>query len=112
MLHALGEKRDVFFTLDGPRGPRYIAKPGAAFVAAKSGNPILPFNISVEKKWTVPSWDGFIVPKPFSRALVVIEPAIDVDADADAAEIERVRKEMQRAMDVLCLQGDSCWKEQ
>lgn len=110
MLRALKKQRDVFFTLDGPRGPRYVAKPGAAFVAGRSGNPILPFTISVEKKWVMRSWDGFIVPRPFSRALVLIGQAINVDADEDAASMERIRKEIQHTMDSLCRKADSCWE--
>lgn len=110
MLRALQAKRDVFFTLDGPRGPRYIAKPGAAYVAGKSGSPILPFTISVEKKWVMASWDGFIVPRPFSSALVLIGPSIDVTADADAMEMERIREEIQHTMDSLCNEADSRWE--
>ncbi|MBN2321173.1 MAG: lysophospholipid acyltransferase family protein [Acidobacteria bacterium] len=109
ILRALKAHRDVFFTLDGPRGPRYIAKPGAAFVAGKSGCPILPFTISVEKKWVMHSWDGFIVPKPFSHAMVLFGTAIDVDANADTTEMERVREEIQHSMNSLCHQADSCW---
>ncbi|MBN2241918.1 MAG: lysophospholipid acyltransferase family protein [Acidobacteria bacterium] len=110
-LRALQAERDVFFTLDGPRGPRYIAKPGAAYVAGKSGSPILPFNISVEKKWVMASWDGFIVPRPFSRALVLIGPAIEVAAHADAAEMERIRERIQQSMNGLSHEADSRWQK-
>jgi lysophospholipid acyltransferase (LPLAT)-like uncharacterized protein len=109
ILRSLRSQRDVFFTLDGPRGPRYIAKPGAAFVAGKSGNPILPFTISVEKKWILGSWDGFIVPKPFSRALVLIGSAIEVPRDANATEMDCTQEEIQQSMNSLCLQADSAW---
>lgn len=111
MLRALKRQQDVFFTLDGPRGPRYVAKPGAVFVAGKSGSPILPFTISTEKKWVMRSWDGFIVPKPFSRALVLIGPAIDAAADADTEAMERVQEEIQSSMNRLCLQADSFWEK-
>jgi lysophospholipid acyltransferase (LPLAT)-like uncharacterized protein len=81
-------------------------------VAGKSGSPILPFTISVEKKWVMSSWDGFIVPKPFSRALVLIGPAIDVAAHTDAMQMERIRDSIQSSMDSLCLEADSRWKNQ
>jgi lysophospholipid acyltransferase (LPLAT)-like uncharacterized protein len=109
MLHALRRNRDVFFTLDGPHGPRYIAKPGAVYVARKSGCPVLPFTISVEKKWVMRSWDGFIVPKPFSRAVVLIGPAIDVDPNADEAKMKHIEERIQNLMDSLCRQGDTWW---
>jgi len=110
ILRSLRQNRDAFFTLDGPRGPRYVAKPGAAYVAGKSGCPILPFTISVEKKWIMRSWDGFIVPKPFSRALVLIGPSIEVDRNADDAEMNRIRDRIQSAMEDLCDRADSRWE--
>src|SRR5437899_12652965 len=53
------------FTIDGPKGPRYVAKMGAVLLAKKTGNPILPFTISANRFWeTKKSWDRFQVPKP------------------------------------------------
>src|SRR6195256_3297906 len=34
------------FTIDGPKGPRYVAKMGAVLLAKKTGQPILPFTIT------------------------------------------------------------------
>ncbi len=79
------------FTIDGPRGPRYIAKMGAVLLAKKTGNPILPFAIAAEKYWEAKkSWDGFQVPKLFTRARVDIAPPIYVPPDADDKELECV----------------------
>src|SRR3989449_4698250 len=61
------------FTIDGPKGPRYVAKMGAVLLAKKTGNPILPFTITARKSWEAKkSWDGFQTPKPFTRARVFI----------------------------------------
>jgi lysophospholipid acyltransferase (LPLAT)-like uncharacterized protein len=109
ILRSLRRDRDVLFTLDGPRGPRYVVKPGAAYVARKSGNPILPFNISAEKKWVMGSWDGFIVPRPFSRALVVIGTAIHINPDADDSEMKGIEERIQNSMDALCRRSDTSW---
>jgi lysophospholipid acyltransferase (LPLAT)-like uncharacterized protein len=109
ILRSLRRDRDVLFTLDGPRGPRYVVKPGAAYIARKSGNPILPFTISAEKKWVMGSWDGFIVPRPFSRALVVIGTAIHINPDADDAEMKGIEERIQNSMDALCRRSDTSW---
>jgi lysophospholipid acyltransferase (LPLAT)-like uncharacterized protein len=109
MLRALKMNRDVAFTIDGPRGPRYVAKPGAAYLAWKSGNPVLPFNISVEKKWVMRSWDHFMVPKPFSRALVIIGAPIYVDGNATDEELRRTETQIQQSLDELRDRGDSHW---
>lgn len=109
MIRALRNGKNVLFTLDGPRGPRYVAKPGAVYVARKTGNPIVPFNVSVENKWIMHSWDRFIVPKPFSRALVLIGSPVDVDRDADEVEIHQIQERIQETMDNLCRRGDTYW---
>jgi lysophospholipid acyltransferase (LPLAT)-like uncharacterized protein len=109
MLRHMKQNRDVAFTMDGPLGPRYIAKPGAAYIARKSGNAVLPFSVSVEKKWVVRSWDHFIIPKPFSRAILVLGPPIYVDADASDEEIKKAEASIQSALDGLQHRTDAHW---
>ena len=98
------------FTIDGPKGPRYVAKMGAVLLAKKTGNPILPFTITAETFWEAKkSWDGFQVPKPFARARVDIAPPIYVAPDAEDEELKRKRDELQRALDELNRRGEE-WR--
>src|SRR5205823_5355921 len=54
------------FTIDGPKGPPYVAKMGAVLLAKKTGHPILPFTITAANFWEAnKSWDRFQVPRPF-----------------------------------------------
>ena len=89
------------FTIDGPKGPRYVAKMGAVLLAKKTGHPVLPFTIKAERFWQAKSWDAFQVPKPFTRARVLIAPPIYVAPDADESTLEAKRDELQRALDEL-----------
>ncbi len=58
-------------TADGPRGPAFIAKPGAAHLAALVDAPrIGAFYALPDRAWQIRSWDRFLIPKPFSRVLV------------------------------------------
>jgi lysophospholipid acyltransferase (LPLAT)-like uncharacterized protein len=99
------------FTIDGPKGPRYLAKMGAVLLAKKTGNPILPFTITADKRWEAKkSWDGFQVPKPFTRARVDIGHPIYVSADAGEAELKAKRDELQRALDEITRRGEE-WRE-
>src|SRR6195256_3543443 len=71
------------FTIDGPKGPVHVAQMGAVLLAKKTGNPILPFTITAAKFWEArKSWDGFQVPKPFTRARVGIAAPIFVRPNA------------------------------
>jgi lysophospholipid acyltransferase (LPLAT)-like uncharacterized protein len=89
------------FTIDGPKGPRYIAKMGAVLLAKKSGQPIVPVTMALERYWTLPSWDMFQIPKPFTRARVYVAPPIYVPSDADEEMLAAKRDELQRALEDL-----------
>jgi lysophospholipid acyltransferase (LPLAT)-like uncharacterized protein len=95
------------FTIDGPKGPKYVAKMGAVLLAKKTGHPILPFTITADRFWKAKkSWDGFQVPRPFARARVYIAAPIFVRPDADEAELNAKRDELQRALDELNQRGE------
>ena len=87
------------FTLDGPKGPPHVAKSGAVLLAKKSGNPIMPFVVEARSFWRIISWDKLQIPKPFTRALVIIAEPIYVAADADNQAIEVKRLELQAKLD-------------
>jgi lysophospholipid acyltransferase (LPLAT)-like uncharacterized protein len=90
------------FSIDGPKGPRYVAKMGAALLAKKTGQPILPFTITAQRFWEAKrSWDKFQVPFPFSRARLEIAPPIYVPADIDNEGLEAKRAELQAALDAI-----------
>jgi lysophospholipid acyltransferase (LPLAT)-like uncharacterized protein len=97
MIRAVRGGRSAAFTVDGPRGPLYEAKPGAVTLAAKSGAPLLPFSISLERCWRLPSWDRIEIPQPFSRAVVVIGERIYVRDGEDDQEAKQL--ELQQALE-------------
>ena len=97
------------FTIDGPKGPRYVAKMGAVLLAKKTGHPILPFTITPVRFWEAKSWDRFQVPKPFTRVRVDIAPPIFVPHDADEDLLEANRDELQQALDEINRRGDK-WR--
>jgi lysophospholipid acyltransferase (LPLAT)-like uncharacterized protein len=98
------------FTIDGPKGPRYIAKSGACLLAKKTGNPILPLSVETEKFWTINSWDKLQIPKPFTRARVFYAEPLFVPRDASDEEIEERRDELQNKLDGLVELGQQ-WRE-
>ncbi|HWF93077.1 MAG TPA: lysophospholipid acyltransferase family protein [Terriglobales bacterium] len=85
----LGMKREVeqgwtvAFTIDGPRGPRHVAKPGPILLASATGVSMSTFYVAVEKAWVLRSWDRCLVPKPFSRVLMRMGKKISVPPDGD-----------------------------
>lgn len=91
----------VFLTVDGPRGPRHKAKPGAVMLARMTGKAMLPIMLQPASYWALRSWDRMIIPKPFSRVIAMKGEPIFVPADADAEVLESKRMELQNAIDSL-----------
>lgn len=105
MKRAMATGKEIAFTVDGPRGPRYEAKPGPIYLAKLTGNPILPFLMESRNCWTLKTWDRLQIPKPFSRAKLIIAKPFDVDPNSDEAAVEEKVAEMQRALDNLVERG-------
>lgn len=101
MIKVMRERVPTAFALDGPRGPRYEAKPGAVVLAKKTGDPILPFILEPKSCWQVKSWDRMQIPKPFTKALFAMGQPIYVDPNASEREIDEKQAELQRALDDL-----------
>ena len=99
MKNALEEGRIAAFTLDGPRGPRHIAKPGPVLLAAATGAPMVAFHIALSDAWVLNTWDRLMIPKPFSRALMRVSRCMPVPLDANDAQKEEALQKLQSALD-------------
>lgn len=63
-------KEVLIFTPDGPRGPRYRVKAGISLAARSASAHVIPLTWKASRFWRLKTWDGFILPKPFSRLQV------------------------------------------
>ena len=81
--------RPIALTPDGPRGPRHAVKAGIIHLARDTGVPVTPLAIGFSSFWTLPTWDGFRIPKPFSRGYALWGEAVQVPPEASSAEMER-----------------------
>jgi lysophospholipid acyltransferase (LPLAT)-like uncharacterized protein len=96
----LSQGFDAAFSIDGPRGPRYVAKPGPVMLARRTGRAIFVFHVGLETAHTLEkAWDLMQIPHPFSRAVMVAAPLIRVSRDAGAEEIKGKQAEMQTALE-------------
>ncbi|MEZ0575031.1 lysophospholipid acyltransferase family protein [Halodesulfovibrio aestuarii] len=87
-------------TIDGPRGPRHVAKEGAVFIAHRSNAKIVPVRIAMSKTYIFKkAWDQFQVPLPFSKVKIIFgEP---YDLEAGSLNDEYLEKERKRLEDKL-----------
>ena len=110
MVRLMRAGSPTAFTIDGPKGPRYVAKMGAVLLAKKTGHPVLPFTITPNSFWTVAkSWDHSQIPKPFTQVRVDIAAPIYVPPDADEQLLEAKRDELQRSLDEINARADA-WR--
>jgi lysophospholipid acyltransferase (LPLAT)-like uncharacterized protein len=96
MRRELEQGWTAAFTIDGPRGPRYVAKPGPVVLARITGVPMAAFHIALDRAWILKTWDGCMIPKPFTRALVRVSRQMPVPPDGND---ELHLKELQAALD-------------
>lgn len=99
MRRELEQGHSAAFTIDGPRGPKFVAKQGPVFLASSTGAPMAAFYIALENPWILNTWDQTMIPRPFSRALIRFSPLIHVPADADEAAMERYQSKLQQALE-------------
>ena len=71
LVRELEAGYEVAVTPDGPKGPRHHFAPGALMAAQRAHAPIVPIGVHCASAWHLKSWDRFMIPKPFSRIVVV-----------------------------------------
>ena len=94
-----GRLNNLAITPDGPRGPRRELKPGAVFLASKTGLPLIPVGFAIRDCRRHRSWDRMVLPKPGAAVIAIMGAPIDIPPELDRAGLERERLRAQAAMD-------------
>ena len=72
VLRLLRAGQSFAFTPDGPKGPRHQAHPGVIYLASNAPTVLMPLAVAASSAWRLPTWDGYLIPKPFARVHVHI----------------------------------------
>lgn len=89
-------------TPDGPRGPCHQVAPGIIYLAQKTGCPIWPVVVGIDRYWVLPSkWDEFLLPRPFAQAVVRAGDLTWVPSDISPEEAEAYRAHLEYEMQAL-----------
>ncbi|HEY0866991.1 MAG TPA: lysophospholipid acyltransferase family protein [Fimbriimonas sp.] len=91
-IRALREGGLMAMTPDGPRGPSGVVQSGVMTIAQKSGAALIPVGVSAAGRWLFRSWDRYLIPHPFTRAVILAGEPIYVPADATESEVEAIRQ--------------------
>lgn len=97
---------DVGLTVDGPRGPRGVVKPGVVEVARQTGAAIVPITSASDRHRVFKSWDAFELPLPFARVVVRYGEPILVDPGLDREGVEARRLDVERELTRITAEAD------
>lgn len=99
MVRELNEGCSMCITPDGPKGPIYKCHPGVVKLASVSGLPIIPAAVSYSSYWRIrKAWDGFVIPKPFSKATLRLGKPIYVPKDMTPEQQEEFCLRLEQAL--------------
>jgi lysophospholipid acyltransferase (LPLAT)-like uncharacterized protein len=110
LVSGLRKGKTLALAVDGPRGPIYEAKQGVTYMAGKLDKQIIPVIAGAKSFWILHKiWDKYLLPKPFTRGIVLYGEPIIVKGISDE-ELEGKRKELESALNGLMAQADDFFK--
>jgi hypothetical protein len=92
---------DAAFAVDGPRGPKHRAKPGASSAARLTAAGVVPLGCAAARATRLlRTWDEFEIPWPFTRVVIVAGPPLI--ANSSEHEVENaIQRACDQARDVV-----------
>jgi lysophospholipid acyltransferase (LPLAT)-like uncharacterized protein len=91
---------------DGPLGPMYHAKPGAAFVAKRAQVGLVPVGAAMQHSIVLDSWDRFEIPQPFSAAVLTIGEMISVPEQASDEDLAALSRSLEATLNDLTTRAE------
>ena len=102
------ETRHLVITPDGPRGPNRTVSPGIVYLASRSGRSIVTTGFACSRCWKWKgSWSCLVIPKPFSKLVIVGGAPISVPPDLNSDELAKYVDLVQASMDALDLKAQA-----
>jgi lysophospholipid acyltransferase (LPLAT)-like uncharacterized protein len=111
LVDGLRKGKNIAIAVDGPRGPIYEVKQGAAYLAGKLDKPIVPVITGASRYWILDKiWDKYLLPVPFTKGVVLYGEPITVHGKSDD-QLETKCRELAEALNALMSQADRYFKK-
>jgi lysophospholipid acyltransferase (LPLAT)-like uncharacterized protein len=101
LIRAVREGKNVILVADGSQGPARIMQAGSILLAARTEAPILPLAWSCSRYKRFGSWDGTVLPLPFSRIEFFYGEPLQVPSGLDDKKLEEYRQELENRLNDL-----------
>jgi len=112
MIRILRKGWNLAITPDGPKGPRWKVRAGVVKLAGMTGAPLIPLAFSASRRFVLNSWDGFLVPIPFSRGVYVWGEPLYVREGVDGEELVKLRHLLEERLLAVTNEADAYFKVQ
>lgn len=110
-LFRRSRRMHLTITPDGPRGPRRQMAPGPIYLASRLGLPLVLLGFGHDRPWRVKgAWDRFAIPRPYTRARVVVAPELCVPPDLTRDEMEPFRLQAEAMLNRVTTEAEM-WAE-
>jgi hypothetical protein len=105
LLRALRAGSVALMAVDGPSGPRGVVKPGVVYLAQRTGLPVWPVAVAVARgRRLEKAWDRYLLPRPFTRTVVLVGEPILVEPDAVVGD---ARSALQVTLEALAADAEA-----
>lgn len=95
---CLSRGQSVGIALDGPRGPRGVAKLGALILARRAGVALVGLRAEATRVWRFSSWDALELAKPFARVQLRVMAPLYLGAELTRAQLESIAQGLAERM--------------
>ena len=110
-LFRKSRRMHLTITPDGPRGPRRRMASGPIYLASRLGIPLVLLGFGYDRPWRLQrAWDRFAVPRPYTRARVVVAPEMCVPPDLSRDQMEQFRRQAETILEQTTLEAEG-WAE-
>ena len=107
MLELLGRGVSIAVLVDGPRGPARKCRRGVVRLAQRSRAPLVPTVVHAERGLRLRNWDRTLLPRPFSRVVIIHGELVEVPEEASSAESRAVLAEFDASLNRLQDQAEA-----
>lgn len=98
LLEVLRRGGTIVLTPDGPRGPRHSMNQGLAWMASRTGFPVVPVGFACDRARRLGSWDAFTIPRRGARIAVCYGEPLRIAPDLPGAALERETERLREAL--------------
>jgi lysophospholipid acyltransferase (LPLAT)-like uncharacterized protein len=95
ILNGLREGRMFAFTPDGPKGPRHKVQPGVVYLASNASAAIIPVGVAASSCWRLPTWDKYLIPRPFARVHIHMGEPVDIPSNLSREQMQEWQTRME-----------------